>query len=134
MEHTALLREVRRDLEEKGDTVLVENQNHFTLRSASGVALGGKPDLVSLAEETSTIYDIKTGQPRAADHVQVMLYMYALPQVSMTLYASSLGGLAANPDCSVSIFLLASLIPSMVGLRMITSFLGVLALRQLPRA
>ena len=27
------------------------------------------------------IIDIKTGQPRASDNVQVMIYMYALPHI-----------------------------------------------------
>ena len=33
-------------------------------------------------DATGTIYDIKTGQPRASDNAQVMIYMYALPYVN----------------------------------------------------
>ena len=42
--------------------------------------LGGKPDLIAKKGNSCRIIDIKTGQPRASDHVQVMLYMYAVPK------------------------------------------------------
>ena len=83
MNHTALLGDVRMGLEMEGNRVLSEDQNYFNLRGKSGAVLGGKPDLVVMSDAaTGTIYDIKTGQPRASDNAQVMIYMYALPYVN----------------------------------------------------
>ncbi|MYA60977.1 MAG: PD-(D/E)XK nuclease family protein, partial [Dehalococcoidia bacterium] len=83
MNHTALLNNVRAGLELDGNRVLSEDQNYFNLRGNSGAVLGGKPDLVIMRDDaTGTIYDIKTGQPRASDNAQVMIYMYALPYVN----------------------------------------------------
>ena len=66
-----------------GNRVLSEDQNYFNLRGNSGAVLGGKPDLVAMRQDgTGTIYDVKTGQPRASDNAQVMIYMYALPYVN----------------------------------------------------
>ncbi|MDP6421134.1 MAG: PD-(D/E)XK nuclease family protein [SAR202 cluster bacterium] len=81
MDHAARLAEVRADLEFDGKTVLTERQCHFSLRGASGAMLAGRPDLVASEEQRGVIYDIKTGQPSLADHVQLMTYMYALPHV-----------------------------------------------------
>ena len=82
MNHTELLNEVRARLHADGRTVLTENQNHFSLRGSSGTVIGGKPDLVVLdSNGDGTVYDIKTGQPRASDTAQVMIYMYALPHM-----------------------------------------------------
>ncbi len=83
MNHTALLNDVRAGLELDGNRVLSEDQNYFNLRGNSGAVLGGKPDLVIMREDgAGVIYDIKTGQPRASDTAQVMIYMYALPYVN----------------------------------------------------
>ena len=83
MNHTALLGDVRLGLETDGSRVLSEDQNYFNLRGNSGAVIGGKPDLVVMREDgTGTIYDVKTGQPRASDNAQVMIYMYALPYVN----------------------------------------------------
>ena len=80
--HTALLNDVRDRLEIEGNRVLTEDQNYFNLRGNSGAVLGGKPDLVVMRQDgAGTIYDVKTGQPRASDNAQVMIYMYALPYV-----------------------------------------------------
>lgn len=80
MDHTSILNQVREELEAAGNTVLTENQGYFNLRGRSGTVIGGKPDLVAIdSKGQGTIYDIKTGQPRASDTAQVMIYMYALP-------------------------------------------------------
>ena len=61
--------------------MLTENQSSFNVRGSSGTTLGGRPDIVALFENETggTVYDVKTGQPRASDQAQVMIYMYALP-------------------------------------------------------
>ena len=81
--HTALLNETREKIEGEGRSVLVESQNHFTLRGNSGTALGGKPDLVALDADGGggTVYDVKTGRRKDSDIAQVMIYMYALPHI-----------------------------------------------------
>ena len=84
IDHTSMLNDVRDKLEADGLTVLTENQSYFNLRGSSGTVLGGKPDLVALGpDHTGAIYDIKTGQPRASDTAQVMIYMYALPYTNL---------------------------------------------------
>ena len=80
MKHTALLNETRAQLEADGKSVFTEGQNAFTLRGRSA-ALGGKPDLITVSGDRGLILDTKTGQPQASHHVQVMLYMYAVPRV-----------------------------------------------------
>lgn len=56
-----------------------ENQNSFTVKRKQ-MAIGGKPDIVVLEKDSGfTIYDVKTGQSRNSDIVQVMLYMSFLP-------------------------------------------------------
>ncbi|MCL0099877.1 PD-(D/E)XK nuclease family protein [Dehalococcoidia bacterium] len=79
LQHTELLNKIRNQIETDGDTVFTENQNSFHLRGRTAV-LGGKPDLVTVSGTTGTIFDAKTGQPSPSHHVQVMIYMYALPK------------------------------------------------------
>ncbi len=83
MNHTDMLNEARAELEAEDLSVSVENQNYFRLEGGSGTVIGGKPDLVTLeADGYGTVYDVKTGQPKASDAAQVMIYMYALPLVA----------------------------------------------------
>jgi hypothetical protein len=78
--HTALLRDIREKLESESYAVFLERQNNFRLRSIhSGIVLGGQPDLIAIKGNSGLICDAKTGQPRASDHVQVMIYMWAIP-------------------------------------------------------
>ena len=79
LDHTALLNQVRSDLEQDSYDVLVENQNSFTLRGKSA-ALGGRPDIIATRGGQGTIIDVKTGAPSAAHKAQVLTYMYAVPQ------------------------------------------------------
>ena len=104
MNHTALLNDVRERLEFDGNRVLSEDQNYFNLRGNSGAVLGGKPDLVVTRDDaTGTIYDIKTGQPRASDTAQVMIYMYALPYVNRFRGVEFDGRLVYGDDSQVEI-------------------------------
>ncbi|MDO8691656.1 MAG: PD-(D/E)XK nuclease family protein [Dehalococcoidia bacterium] len=79
MAHTSLLGQVRTDLEDKGLTVFTERQNNFTLKGKAAT-LGGQADLIGTSGGSGLILDAKTGQPRTSDHVQVMIYMWAIPQ------------------------------------------------------
>lgn len=78
MEHTALLAQVRARLEAEGKTVFTENQNTFRLKGATAT-LGGKPDLIATSGRRGLVVDAKTGNSSPAHHVQVMVYMYAVP-------------------------------------------------------
>ena len=81
MEHTKLSRDVRSEQEAASDTVYIENQNTFHWqREGSELVVGGKPDIVSIGTNLVTVIDCKTGQPKASDQIQVMIYMYCLPQ------------------------------------------------------
>ena len=77
--HTALLNQIRERLEADGKPVFVENQNSFRLRGSVGT-LGGKPDIISTSDGRGVIVDGKTGKPSPSHHVQVMVYMWAVPR------------------------------------------------------
>lgn len=93
MNHTAMLQNIRRNLllqDPKAD-IRLEGENQFWIEGQH-IDLGGKPDLVVRGQFTSLkgayldpstviIYDAKTGQPKAGDSVQMLLYMYGLPKV-----------------------------------------------------
>lgn len=78
IEHAALVRKTAASYEAEGYAVTVEHQNSFALKGRLGT-LAGRPDLVAVKGNQGWLIDGKTGQPKAADHVQVMLYMWALP-------------------------------------------------------
>jgi PD-(D/E)XK nuclease superfamily len=102
--HTRLLRETRIARQRAGETLLVESQTAFRLSLADPrLVLAGQADLVSLSGSRPTIIDVKTGQPRAADELQVMIYMWALPQGSGDLAGSSPEGLVVYEDHQVPI-------------------------------
>ncbi len=56
---------------------------------------------------------------------------FALPQVSIALYSASSGGQLGDPSCSVSIFLLALLIPLMAAAWLVSIVVGAVVLRRL---
>ncbi len=77
--HTELLNKTRSRLEVEGKTVMTQSQNLFRLKGNTGITLGGKPDIIAATGKSATIYDMRTGEPRATDKVQVLAYMYAVP-------------------------------------------------------
>jgi hypothetical protein len=77
IKHTALLNHARAMLESQGKMISTESQNWFEIKGKVAT-LRGKPDLVALSD-TCVICDAKTGQERASDAAQVMIYMWALP-------------------------------------------------------
>lgn len=79
VEHNKCLDMMCKECSTNSLTYFKENQNSFTVKRGN-MTIGGKPDLVVLEKDKSyTIYDMKTGQPRASDVIQVMLYMTFLP-------------------------------------------------------
>lgn len=85
IEHTAARNKYQKLLEDKGFDVSTESQNSFHLKGRTAT-VGGKPDLIAVKGNCGLIVDIKTGQPRSSDHVQVMLYMYAVPKAFPARY------------------------------------------------
>ena len=97
LHHTELLSKVRAGIEAEGRTAFTEGQNSFTLMGRTAV-LGGKPDLIAVSEGAGTILDVKTGQPSPSHHVQVMLYMYAVPKALHQYNSISFDGRLVYPD------------------------------------
>src|SRR5882672_10919193 len=79
IKHTRRLRELRIERQKVGETVFVEGENSIRYVAPTGIVLAGKPDLIANARGEITIYDVKTGQPKTSDRIQVMIYMYLIP-------------------------------------------------------
>jgi hypothetical protein len=104
IEHTALLRDIREKLESESYAVFLERQNNFRVRSIqSGIVLGGQPDLIAIKGNSGLICDAKTGQARASDHVQVMIYMWAIPLAFRQYSAVTFDGKVVYRDQQVPI-------------------------------
>lgn len=102
-QHHALLLQVRRELFAYGGQTLLEEQCSFWLRGRSGIVLAGKPDLIHINGSTGVICDVKTGQPRESDRLQVMLYMWALPLARREFRDVVFEGMVVYRDQHVSI-------------------------------
>jgi len=79
IEHTRKLRDLRLERLKNGDCVFMESENQIRYAAASGVCVVGKPDLIGVGDTGPIIYDVKTGQPRSSNEIQVLLYMHLLP-------------------------------------------------------
>lgn len=97
LQHTELLTRVRAKIEDDGETVFTEGQNSFNLRGHTAT-IGGKPDLITVSDRIGTIIDAKTGQPSPSHHVQVMLYMYAVPRALHQYNGVTFEGKVVYPD------------------------------------
>jgi hypothetical protein len=94
VEHTKMLDEVAKERTDLGETVYREKQNKFRATRASGLAISGTPDIITFnsASGRYTIYDIKTGNPRQSDIIQVALYMMFLPYATGLYKGKNLEG------------------------------------------
>ena len=88
---TSLIRKTAADLEESGHDVYPSLRNAFEASgSRSGARLKGRPDLIVRDPDGAvTIYDVREGDPGAADELQVRLYMYLLPRSNHGLWRGS---------------------------------------------
>jgi hypothetical protein len=93
-EHTRILDEVSKEREKQGETVYREGQNKFLAKRPSGLAVAGTPDLISMESQSGhcTVFDIKTGNPRQSDIIQVALYMMFLPYATGLYKGKKLDG------------------------------------------
>jgi CRISPR/Cas system-associated exonuclease Cas4 (RecB family) len=78
-DHTKLMAARRRELEQDGWTVTVEDENAFKLEGEVAV-VAGKMDLVAVKGDRVLVVDGKTGRERESDLWQVLIYLYALPK------------------------------------------------------
>jgi hypothetical protein len=86
VEHNKRLNELYAELEPQATALYRESQSKFAINRKTAV-IAGQPDLVVLGKDGNyTVYDVKTGQPRPGDVVQVMLYMVCLPYSRSGLY------------------------------------------------
>ena len=93
MQHTQLLYDVRDRLEAEGHSVTTERANWFKLEGNSGAKVGGQAGLVAVTpDEQVTVYDVQTGAQGDSDVAQIMIYMYALPLVTDSLWAGDSPG------------------------------------------
>lgn len=97
LKHTELLTQVRAEIEGDGRTVFTEGQNSFNLKGRTAT-LGGKPDLITVSGDLGTVLDAKTGEPSPSHHVQVMLYMYAVPRALHQYRGVTFEGKVIYPD------------------------------------
>ena len=97
--HSLTVHELADRLEKQGCEVFIEDQNWFDTTSSSGSILTGKPDVIALHPDGSaTVYDVKTGQPKPSDEVQVKLYVFP----AAALGPLTLAGRQSGRRCRVS--------------------------------
>ena len=97
-DHADLVKTRAAQLQADGFTTTLEDQNKFTLKGASGAALGGKPDIVAKKGDRVTVVDCKTGKQRDSDYFQVLTYMTALPSARYEFRGMEIAGEVAYKD------------------------------------
>ena len=86
VEHNKYLDDLCKGCATQSLSIFKESQNSFTAKRGT-MTIGGKPDLIVLeSDKKFTVYDVKTGQPKASDVIQVMLYMAFLPYSTSGIY------------------------------------------------
>jgi hypothetical protein len=84
VEHTVQVREAVRSLAVREDwTIGVEDQNSLSvpvlgLGYQGVVKVAGKPDILAVSQDEVRVVDVKTGNPRVSDSVQVMIYLWMI--------------------------------------------------------
>jgi len=79
VEHNKYLDMLCKECGQRSLTYFKETQNQFRVKRRD-MTISGKPDLVVVEpDQKYTVYDMKTGQPKNSDVIQVMLYMTVLP-------------------------------------------------------
>lgn len=102
-EHTAMVHEQAEALRQSAFSVSLEDQNTFRFQGQLGVTLGGKPDIVAWRDGEVRVIECKTGQPRHADTIQVMIYMLVLPHAQPVWRGRALSGRVRYQATSVDV-------------------------------
>ena len=91
LDHTALVNERIGNWTIGGYVVDVEAQNRFELRGRTAT-LAGRPDIIAHREDKAVIVDAKTGHESPSHAMQVMIYLYAVPQALQRYQETKLSG------------------------------------------
>lgn len=102
-QHNELLHKRRTELEAKGFTVYTEGQNLFRLEGERGITVSGKADIVAIKDGKGYVEDCKTGSPKLSDHMQVLVYMLALPCATAHCRGLTLEGRIIYKDSVVKV-------------------------------
>ena len=78
LNHTEFLNRRVANWEAGGFNLDTEGQNSFQLR-VSSATVAGRPDLIAHRDSDAVIVDVKTGHQSGSHVVQVMIYLYAVP-------------------------------------------------------
>lgn len=100
MEHSTFRHEVQQRYAKAGYEVLPELK--ITI-SGAVAQLKGRIDLVALREDKNLIIEVKTGKPRAADKIQLMLYIWALSKTYGRFRGSTFDGLLVYKSHEIEI-------------------------------
>jgi hypothetical protein len=94
VEHNQYLTDLINERKALGEVTYKEDQNRFRVTRTSGLVIAGKPDLIAYNKTTGQyiVYDVKTGNQRQSDIIQVMLYCYCLPYASPIYKGKVLNG------------------------------------------
>ncbi len=92
LEHSRMINELRKERLSKGETVFVENANRFSLEIKPNLSLAGKPDLIALSKGKATVYECKSAGEKDSHQIQLMIYLYCLPQYFNRYQSSGLQG------------------------------------------
>jgi hypothetical protein len=105
VEHNQYLTDLINERKALGDITYKEDQNKFRVRRPSGLVIAGKPDLITYDKTTGqyTVYDVKTGNQRQSDIIQVMLYCYCLPYASAIYKGKRLNGCVVYKEDRVEV-------------------------------
>lgn len=101
-DHNKLMATRRRELEEDGWTVTVEDANSFKLQGQTAV-VAGKPDLVATKGDQILVVDGKTGRERESDIWQVLLYLFAVPKSRPDLKGDLVGEVFYKSGAAVTL-------------------------------
>ncbi len=101
--HAELLRATSDGLRAEGWELYLEAQNQFRLKGKEGTTLSGKPDLVALRGDEVKVIDCKTGRPKTADQMQVLVYMLVLPHTHAACKGRVVDGEVRYHDHAVAI-------------------------------
>lgn len=100
MEHTGFANEIRQRYIKEGFQVIPEVPIYVNGNVAE---LKGKVDLVAIGEHKNLIIEVKTGTPRPADKIQLMLYIWALPRTNGRFRGGTFDGLLVYRNYEVEI-------------------------------
>ena len=100
LEHTALVKQERDNLERIGYDVYTENQNLFRLLGQTAT-IAGRPDLIGEKHHEILICDAKTGRPSPSHAAQVRIYQYAVSKALQQFQGKDARGQVRYPDSYV---------------------------------